>query len=259
MTCVFETFVLHRLFIQSSFYYIHINMEWVLGITDTQPKHWKKKEPCWEDEQLTATSSNSFHEGVHKLCETALSKQRTDDAGMDDHLWNLKISSLEQATQPYDPLARLMELQRDDSSSDEDDNSDEEERYRGRILVAPREHHRMYQEEGSDEYQLIASEEETLTQGILPNGHVIHFEYDFGTTTNLYLKVLSVRPVGARALLEYFEATDTPAQVNDMKALPAYQLPKEQQIDAFYPYFSQAFLSNKVGKCHLGSVVTYPL
>ena len=239
-------------------------MEWVLGITDAPPsnKRWKnqqQQQPSWEDEQLTATSSHTFHDVVAKICETALPKRRrADDAGIDDHLWNLKITSWDQAVEQQRTnnggrdsyLERLM-LELDDSDDENaedpsDDDDDSETRYRGGLLVAPREHRAMYEDDVDDElYQWVPSDEK-LSRALLPVGHVMHFTYDFGTTTDLYLKVLHVRrPAVAgvvRTLVHYFVADDDKAQTRDLEAVPAYQLAPLQRIDAHYPHVARAFL-----------------
>ena len=224
-------------------------MEWQLGITDSSPRHWKQREPCWDDEQLTATSSHTFQEMVAKLCESALAKRRGNhDSGIDEHLWNLKISSIERAIQRENPMALLEDNENEDGDEEEDDSEDDSEtNYRGGILVAPQQHRRQYQEEEDlYGYQFIPSSEK-LSRALLPQGHVVQFTYDFGTTTELYLKVLRVRPVGVQSLLGYFEATaNVQAEAQDLEAVPAHHLPKEQQIDAYYPNFSKAFLGHYV-------------
>jgi hypothetical protein len=176
-------------------------MEWTFGITDTEPKHGKKREPLWEDEELLASSSHTFEQVVQKICETAL-KKRWDagDYGLRQHLWNIKIfadTAKAVASQKHDP-GRHMERafgrdSRSDSDADSSDNDDDEEetKYRGPIIIAPREDLGDYQEErDTEDYQLLAAEKNTLSSELLSKGNVIHFTYDFGTTTDLYLKML---------------------------------------------------------------------
>ena len=82
-------------------------MEYTFGSTETHPQYWKKLEPCWEDEQLTATSKHIFEEFVGNLCETAICKRRGEfDSSIHGHLWNLRITTLEQAY-PKSPTERL--------------------------------------------------------------------------------------------------------------------------------------------------------
>ena len=116
-------------------------MEWKFGITDRCLKTWRRREPRWEDEQLTATSENSYHDVMKKLCETALAKRREHrDYNINSHLWSLEIASERGFLQPpIDPIARLMDKMSGGESSSDDDDDDDEENYRGITKVMPKE------------------------------------------------------------------------------------------------------------------------
>ena len=118
-------------------------LEWTLGITDSSPYTWKSLEPTWEDERITASSSNSFFEVMNKLCQTVIKNRREYDHGVGEHLWNMKIMSLEDAIKfdPRNPRAseeRFMQMHgRDNSDEDMSDDSDDEDetKYRGNIII----------------------------------------------------------------------------------------------------------------------------
>ncbi|KAL3808064.1 hypothetical protein ACHAXA_007185 [Cyclostephanos tholiformis] len=90
---------------------------WTLGIVDSPPRRWKKLEPLWEDELLVASSSHTFLDVMTELCNTAIKNRREYDHGIDEHMWNMKIISLEDAMNPTrrDPLDRFY-------GSDDDDD-----------------------------------------------------------------------------------------------------------------------------------------
>lgn len=76
------------------------------------------------------------------------------------------------------------------------------------------------------------------------------------STTNLFLRVLSKRKVSAgRADLSSSELSSEQQanqDIDDMKKVPAYNLPKDQQIDAHYPSYAKAFLSRSLASATLG-------
>jgi hypothetical protein len=90
-----------------------------------------------------------------------------------------------------------------------------------------------------------------LSERVLPLGQVGTFQYDFSRTTKVYLKVLSVRtaPVNSNkdALFGYFvEAGDQTSNERDIFSMPAYHLPEDEQLDAYYPNFAKACLGQGV-------------
>jgi len=87
---------------------------WTLGIVDAPPRTWSKLEQLWQDEKLVASSSHSFLDVMNELCNTAIKNRREYDHGVDEHLWKMKISSLENVMNPRDPY------------DDNDDDSKEE-------------------------------------------------------------------------------------------------------------------------------------
>ena len=229
-------------------------MEFVLGITDVEPRLWKNQEPLWDDEQLIATSKDSFLQLATEVCNHSIHKRRPNDYHVHAHVWNWKVSSLQHHLKTAQ--GRGLGRMHDDSSNpsrSEDQDSDNEDAYRGGHLVAPREQLNMYRQDlEEDEYQLLDAARETLSTALLPQGHILHFTYDMGSTTHLYCKVVSVRPLVAGTILRHLGPADSTAQVQRMEALAAYSLAKEDQIDSFYPNFAKAFLSKQVGSITWG-------
>lgn len=222
--------------------------EWVLGITDHPPSTWKHVEPLWQDEKLVATSADTFLDVMEKLCETAINSRREyeNDGGIGDHLWNMKIKSRKDIM--MDRHDRLLErLQGEEDSEDGEDDSEDwdEDRYRGTIVIrCPQETEFGGGMNFDDEFDAQKVDVETkLNEGMLPPGHIIEIMYDYGSSTYLYLQVLSVKLSAVRSLLQYFTVeSKTSDMIEKMKSVPAYNLPKEKQVDHYFPNASRAFL-----------------
>ncbi|CAB9509386.1 expressed unknown protein [Seminavis robusta] len=222
-------------------------MEWTFGITDSGPKAWRQREPFWEDEQLTATSKNTYHQVMQKLCETALAKRREGgDSLINSHLWKIEVGSQREWMKPPKPhYLAAMEgmLSESDASDDEDD--EEENNYRGITTIMANEEiqrRRLIDEEIGEEHCYLSSNSR-LSNRFLQKGLIIKVTYDFGHTTTIYLKVLSVLPKVVNNLLKHFDAEkDAQGQLKDLQKVPAHKWPKDQQIDAFFPNYSKAFL-----------------
>ncbi|KAL9180015.1 hypothetical protein ACHAXT_007985 [Thalassiosira profunda] len=217
--------------------------EWALGITDSRPASWRSCPPRWDDEKLTASSSHSFLDVMGKLCETAIKSRREYDHGIDEHLWKMRICSMHDMTHPPSAEDRIMRLLEDrDQDDDGSDDSDDEEKYRGNILIPCPQGEDMAEEFNDDEAQILSASTK-LSRELLPEGHVLEVTYDYGTTTTIYLKVLSVKMKAVQSLLQYFSLESASANMlEELKAVPAYSLPKEKQVDHFFPYASKAFL-----------------
>ncbi|KAL7496173.1 hypothetical protein ACHAWT_004441 [Skeletonema menzelii] len=220
--------------------------EWTLGITDSRPSSWRSCQPHWDDEKIVASSSHTFYDVMNKLCNSAIKNRREYDHGINEHLWNMKIMSMDEAMNPPSPDERLMRmLEHDDDSDGSDDSMDDnEEKYRGNVTIqCPAEAERGGYEDFDDPDAQIMNSDIKLNSGVLPEGYILAVTYDYGTTTLLYLKVLKIRSTAVQSLLEYFSMEANTAQmVADLKAVPAYNLPLEQQIDCHFPYASKAFL-----------------
>jgi len=150
-----------------------------------------------------------------------------------------------------DPRAaeeRLMRmLDRDDSDDDDrsdDSNDEDEEKYRGNIVIqCPDEERRGGYEDFDDPDAHVLSSNTKLSNSLLPPGYVIKVTYDYGTTTMIYLKVLSVKAKAVQSLLQYFSLEATASKMmEELKTVPAYQLPKEKQVDSYFPHASKVFL-----------------
>ena len=242
-------------------------MEWVFGITDQEPQGWKRCEPRWDDEQLTASSSHSFLELMDKLCETALAKRRCDhDYGIKDHLWHFEICTEKSLTNQRQMEIRRMEDTLDNlhgggddddnsevnSSDEEDDHDPDEDQYRGTFMVMPREHIEHHRDTSvGDDYQYEAAETTKLSRQLLPQGMMIKCTYDFGTTTTLYSKVMSVRHKAVNALLQYFEAEeDAAAQTADLKKVPPTTCPRTSNWIRFIQTFPRSLWGTMFPSMH---------
>ena len=180
-----------------------------------------------------------------ELCNTAIKNRREYDHGVDEHLWKMKISSLENFINPHDPY--------DDFDDDDDDDDSEDEEGDGLsssrtiLIVCPQdEAHsgleaRDYDSDGPHTKRMSSTNK--VSRQLLPEGSIIEVTYDYGTTTTLYLKVLSVKEESVTTLLQYFTLEHDHDTMKEMlKSVPAYALPKDQQVDHFFPHASKAFL-----------------
>ena len=118
--------------------------EWEIGITDNRPSTWKRMEPLWGDEKIVATSKDSYHELMAKLCETAIANRREHDgdSGINAHLWKLTIKSYKEMVDPTPEFQKMIlrdmamrERGDDDDCSEEESDEDDEEAYRGTFLI----------------------------------------------------------------------------------------------------------------------------
>ena len=219
--------------------------EWEIGITDNHPSTWERVQPLWGDEKIVATSKDSFLELMTKLCETAIASRREheNDSGITDHLWKLTIKSYKDIVDTRSSLERTMMMEMG-SYDESDDSDDDEQGYHGTCVIrCPQDVAFGYGGmDDEDDPQEISSDSK-LDAGIFPVESIMKVCYDYGSTTELYLKVLRVKSTAVRNLLQYFtleaKASD---YINKMKKVPAYSFPKEKQIDHFFPNFSRAFL-----------------
>jgi hypothetical protein len=247
-------------------------MEFVFGISDERPKKTDNNEHQWEDERITASSSHTYLQLMEKLCETSIKKRREydNDYSIHEHLWNLKISSFENFMKPNareDPMVMFEEIARlqrraarrnhreeDDDSEDvsegedsDDSDVENENRYRPTVVIHCPGGEQLAQDNDFDDDELVSATEH-LSATHLPQGTMVTVTYDYGSTTTLYLKVLSCRPSAVQALLTYFapsEASETDIK-KALDTVPAYKLPKDKQIDAFFPNLSKIIMGKYV-------------
>lgn len=253
-------------------------MEFVFGISSERPKRNGMK-PRWEDETITAYSSHTYLQLMEKLCNTSISKRRQyeNDSSIHAHLWKLKISSEKNfMMNPRDDSDSTLEMfqnetrrvrrearrllhgndeeggvdgDSDDDASDSEDGDDSdvehENRYRPSIVIHTPEQEQF--DDSDNEEGEIISATHTLSKTHLPQGTMITVTYDYGSTTKLYLKVLHCRPSVVQSLLSYFTTDVSEADIKKaLDAVPAYKLPKDKQIDAFYPHFSKIVMGKYV-------------
>lgn len=184
--------------------------EWTLGITDTRPSTWRGCEPHWRDETIVASSSHTFYDIMEKLCNSAIQSRREYDHGVEEHLWNIKIMTMENIMNPPSPEERLMRLLQRDNNENDDDSEDDsmddnEDSYRGNITIqCPAEAERGGYEDYDDPDVQVLDSDTNLTSNILPVGYILAVTYDYGSTTTLYLKVLQIRATAVQSLLQYF-------------------------------------------------------
>ncbi len=205
---------------------------------------------------------------MQKLCTTAIAKRREYgkvDSTIHAHLWKLTLDSYENFMNPrnhfeIEMLRRRIRHHRrihddDDSAtsqssweSEDSDGDENENRYRPSIVVTcPQEHAYVQADHDPDYDNELLESSENLSEAYLSKGTILTVEYDYGSTTTLYLKVLSVRHAVVNSLLQYFTREASQEDLTrSLKAVPAYSLPKENQIDAYYPYLSKIIMGKYV-------------
>ena len=214
--------------------------EWTFGITDREPRTWKRIEPIWDDEKITASSSDTFFHVMNHLCENAIKHRREYDYGINEHLWELRIMSPNHLSRNHETDIEAL-MRNDDSEDDSDDDS--EDMYRGHICIQSRGSERMERFDEAD----YRSPDIKIDRELLPTGSVVKVTYDWGSTTTLYLKVLSVKPTIVRSLMQYFTLDlDEKRMKKEIQSVSAYSFSKEKQIDSYFPNASKAFTGNYV-------------
>jgi len=232
-------------------------MELVLGITDkAPPSSWAKTKPQWEDEHITANTSHSFLDLMTKLCDTAIKTRREVDGdhGIDQHCWNMEISSLEMMMKRANPDYSSDFDDDDDFDDDFDDDDDDDDNseigrnsHRPILVPCPMEEEYASRNEFGDYSKVIKSKKKLSSALGTGQEEVIKVEYDNGNTTTLYLKVIRSKPTGVQSLIEYFTTeSDLEAQIKDIQSTPAYNLRKEDQLDAHFPFLSNVVLGKYV-------------
>ena len=242
-------------------------MEWVFGITDRRPTKWHKCEPRWENETLLATSSHTFQQVMQTLSETALYKRRkVGGYAVNVHLWDLKIAPSEQVTTKKSSIpafdmstivsiSELEDMLNDGDNISEDKSGDDKENHNRRtVMVVKPDDMKEAKRANFHKYEIVSSFTK-LSRRFLRKGHVVTVTcYDYGFTTNLYLKVLGRRPAGEDGPVRYLEnsliAGYQLSEERNLEAVPAFHLPPEKQIDAYYPNLSKAFLCQFVPIYH---------
>jgi len=74
-----------------------------------------------------------------------------------------------------------------------------------------------------------------LSTNILPVGMIMEVEYDFGSTTKLYLKVLRHRRSGVRRVLDYGRIFVQKWSRKDLSKVPAYNLASQAFLGRYVP------------------------
>jgi hypothetical protein len=80
-----------------------------------------------------------------------------------------------------------------------------------------------------------------VSKELLPIGSIVECIYDYGSTTTLDLKVLSINYYFGNA-----KAKSEKSDLEDLQSMLAYRLPKEKRIDCYLPNLSKAFLGYHV-------------
>ena len=138
-----------------------------------------------------------------------------------------------------DPLDRFY------GSDDEDEENEDDGGITRTIISCPmdEDNARRGDDFSDDSRTRMVSSKVKLSRKLLPMGSIIEVTYDFGGTTMLYLKVLGVKAETVTSLLQYFTLeADHDLMTTNLSEIPAYALPKNQQVDHFFPNMSKAFL-----------------
>jgi hypothetical protein len=203
---------------------------WTLGVSTAKDKRGIDKEnkgAATYDERVEVTDKDTLFDLTRLLCDGPIKDRREYDYGVDAHLWSLTFY------QAGVKLAKRMSpLMMTDATAE-------------RCIGPTDESSRPFEEfEGDDGEVFVKVKTKIGELTALEVGGCVHLSYDMGTTTDLFLAVLSVEEADANSCLRLVKE-----DVGDIKAdqlaiggVLAYNLAKNKQIDAFYPKFSAAFL-----------------
>lgn len=206
---------------------------WTLGLSnaadEASARRYSSKEDVEElieeetDEFILADSSWSIWDLIVHLCDGPVKKRREYDFGIYQHCWKLKI--MPSSTSSDRPQLAFGPQESSAPSSD-------------------------YYENCEPLLDLKTTQIKDLAS--LQVGGILHFEYDFGTTTNIFLHVLREDTNLIVNNKSKKSAVKKEKDTKDIESIPAFKLPKEQQIDAIFPSFSKMIASHKVATVTMG-------
>ena len=168
------------------------------------------------------------------LCDGPIKNRREDDHGVNDHLWELTIH-------PPGKNFGLVSAQKLILSDEGVLAGPNLEKCMEPDESCPPVSRRLKSED-SDESVLKASTKLGELQDFQV-GSIVHLKYDMGSTTNLFLVVLSAKIADANSSLRVVgDFVDVTVYQQAMKRVPAFEIAKDKQMDTFFPKFSAAFL-----------------
>jgi hypothetical protein len=86
--------------------------------------------------------------------------------------------------------------------SEDDSDDDDENNYHRRIIISSCPHKNGFDQD--DDCQQLMKSNTKVSKELLPIGSIVECTYDYGSTTTLYLKVLSVKATIAKNLMNYY-------------------------------------------------------
>lgn len=212
-------------------------LNWTLGISAAKEIQTLEKENILESNyegHVEVTDKDTLFALTNVLCDGPIKNRREVDHGVNDHLWELTI---------HPPGKKLGLLSAQKSISPEvgvrtDPKSEK--------CIGPNENHPPVlgepQNDNGDE-SIVKVSTKVGELRAFQVGSVLHLKYDMGSTTNLFLVVLSAQLADAYSSLHIVEDfVDDIVDQQAMKGVPAFVIAKDKQIDSFFPKFSAAFL-----------------
>jgi len=193
------------------------------------------------ENKIQVPENTTLLELIEFLCNGPIRERRDcNDYGVNQHLWELKIIPAGRSIESFGAAKEGKKYELCKPSDNTMPNLCE-------------------LKDDLDCTDIVSTKQLVKNLNSLEVGGCIYLMYDYGTTTELLLSVLSVEEcINSKlslCILNDEVIYDGEVNENDIQQVPAFHLPKEQQIDAFYPNFSKNF----IGKGHPMNAVTLGL
>lgn len=208
---------------------------WTLGVSNARTIREAKaylSKPHLEEiidqetgEFLEIHSHETLLDLVQKICNGPVKKRREieNDYSIEDHLWKVKIVPYYHLTCKTHVCNGLHQFHNDDDFFEEEDC------------------------EAITDFETKMDELSSFHVG-----SIVSIEYDFGSTTNVYMHVLSEEDEETIQLTKKKTSAKKEQDTKDIESIPAFKLPKDKQIDSFFPHFCKMTVSNRVETVTMG-------
>eukprot|EP00554_Chaetoceros_debilis_P015606 CAMPEP_0194124334 /NCGR_PEP_ID=MMETSP0150-20130528/58176_1 /TAXON_ID=122233 /ORGANISM="Chaetoceros debilis, Strain MM31A-1" /LENGTH=1038 /DNA_ID=CAMNT_0038818009 /DNA_START=128 /DNA_END=3241 /DNA_ORIENTATION=+ len=212
------------------------------GKADLFEEYFKKK--------IEVPSKTSLLQLVTFICNGPVKERREYDHRIDEHLWEIKFA----------PSGVTIHSDSDDFSEDNEDDGDSVMKVY-QICKANECRGMPTFGDEDDDATIVGTNHLVEHLNAIEVGSTVHFLYDYGSTTEVILKVLSVKSVDNATLCNFSSElveskrsekkgeNEGPSKQLDASEIihnvHAYHIPTERQIDFFYPTASKIILGEE--------------
>lgn len=188
---------------------------WTLQVSDARSiREFEKEDPAYVDNDvIQVTDQDSLFQLTSFLCNGPVQKRRRlDDSGVYEHLWELRIvppnASIEE-----DVFAMLMQGRQGPSNVRE-------------VCIGPDEEFgdQLLDERSEQGIVSVSPDTKVGELNCLEVGSLVYLKFDFGSTTNLFLRVTGKQDADADSKLALVESDDGSSE--DLNQVPAFNMPE---------------------------------